>query len=235
MTLLRDKQSEIPYLQSRWLLKEPAGSNFITDDISGVILGKTGVPSLGIASMCKGDSYTCASGGYSSGVANGFQATSVNFNFTNGVTLEAVVAADPKAGAGNIFLANGQAGLSISANLVTFTVWIGGTGTAFASTPALSGWPQIVHGTYDPVADLQCLYLDGALVSQGSRSGSVSSTSTSVSALTGSSASVIQAQDIAVYNGALSANRVLQHFQAFAQIWYDPAHVRSYTPIGVTQ
>ena len=236
MTLLRDRQVELPYVQSRWLLREAAGGLTVTDDVSGVILTATGSPVLGLTSMCKGDSYTCASGGYASGTPSGFTASSVNVNLVNGITLEAVVAADPKAGAGNIIAIGGVASLEISLNYVSFTVTIGGTSEAFGSTMSpLSGWPQLVHGTYDPVSQTQCLYLDGVLQSQGSRSGATATSETSVSLLTGSSNSVIQAQDVAVYNGPLSANRVLEHFNAFGQVWYDPAHVLSYTPIGVTQ
>jgi hypothetical protein len=41
------------------------------------------------------------------------------------------------------------------------------------------------------------------------------------------------AQDVALYYAPLSANRVLQHFQAFRQILLDPGHVRVYPQILV--
>jgi hypothetical protein len=233
---LRDIQLEHPYVLSRWLLSEPAGSSLVFDDVGGVILLRSGSPTLGEPTLCKGDVSTCCRGGYST-QQDYLQATVTAFALTAGVSLEGVTARDPNGVSFSLVDAPGQAQILVAGADVQFSVWTTSQSMLTASS-VMSGWPQHVVGTYDPVAQLQELYVDGALVAKQMLVGAVAAATTGNTVLlqpTSSSSCVALGQDVAVYGGALQPSRVAQHFAAFAQVWPDPGHVVSYTPIGVTQ
>src|ERR1700752_5037042 len=233
---LRDIQLEDPIIISRWLLSEPAGSNAIADDVGGVQLVSTGTPTLGLPTLCDQGKLTSAQGGYSTQL-DGFAAPVAAFLFESGVTLEGATARDPHGVTFNLFNAPGQAQLQIAGANVVFTVWTSAS-HALTATGVIIGYPQHIIGIYDPVAQLQQIYVDGALVASQALSGSVAvatTGNTQILVASSSSACVALGQDVAAYNGPLSVNRVVQHFQAFGQIWPDPGHALTYTKIGVTK
>lgn len=234
MRFLRDVQIEVPYIQSRWLLGEVAGSAYVFDDVGGIILPNVGMPTLGLQSLAELDVQTSAQGGYSGALA-GFTGSVAAYLFSNGVTIEGATARDPNGVSFNLFSAPGQASLVVAGANVQFSIWTGSQHTLTA-TGVISGWPQLVQGTYDPVAQLQTIYVDGAQVAQQALSGAVAGVTTGNTVLltaTSSATCVARGQDVAVYNGALSANRIAEHFQTFMQDSQDP-HVLTYSPPGVT-
>jgi hypothetical protein len=235
---LAETQNEVPFLISRWLLAEPSTASSISDDVGGISLSLLGSPTLGVPPIVKGDPSTCALGGYTSQL-NGFTASVASFSFTSGCSIEGATSREYAHGqAYYLFNAPGQAGLTISGQDVSFNVWSGGSNVALtSSTHPITGPPQLVQGIYDPVAQRQAIYVDGALVISQTMSGSVATSTTGNTQLlvaTTSAACYALGQDIAIYNGPLSANRVLEHFQAFQQEWQDPGHVHAYPYIGAT-
>jgi hypothetical protein len=234
---LRDLQTTLPSIISRWLLTEPSGP-IVYDDVGGIELIAIGSPTLGLPSLAKGDQYTSAQGGSPDLVPSGFGASVTEFALSEGVSVEGISAADPNGIEFSIFNAPGQAQLQISGADVVFTVWTSSSNALTASGPII-GYPQHIVGTYDPVAEIQAIYVDGNLVASQSLTGSVASSTTDDTQLlyqpTPETACIALGQDIAIYGGALSANDVLTNFQAFAQVWPDPGHTMTYAPIGVTQ
>lgn len=232
MTFLRDRQLEVPYVQSRWLLGEDAGSAYVSDDVGGLILVSTGSPVLGLQSLAELDVQTSAQGGYA-GVISGFSASVAAFLLTDGITVEGVTARDPNGVSFNLFLAPGQASLVVVGTNVQFSVWTGAQHTLTASNVVL-GWPQLVQGTYDPAAQLQTIYVDGVEVAQQALSGDIAGATTgntTILTATSSSSCVARGQDVAIYNGALSANHVVEHFQTFMQA--SQPHALTYQPPGI--
>jgi hypothetical protein len=205
--------------------------------VGGLVLSLLGTPTLGVPPIVKGDPSTCALGGYTAQL-NGFQASIASFTLTNGCSVEGATSREYAHGtAYYLFNAPGQAQLTISAQDVSFSIWTAAQHTLTTTTHPITGPPQLVEGVYDPVAQLQLIYVDGALITSQALSGSVAASTTGNTQLlvaTTSSACAALGQDIAIYNGPLSANRALEHFQAFQQEWLDPGHVHAYPYIGVT-
>jgi len=234
---LFDAQLEVPSIVSRWLLAEVAGAPHVFDDAGGILLPTLGSPTLGIASMARGDGNTCAQGGYSSQL-DGFSASVAAFDVVSGVSVEGITALDPHAVTFHLFTAPGQAQLDIAGAQISFSVWTTGQSTLTTTTSPLFGPPQLVQGVFDPGAQKQLIYVDGVLVASKTLSGSVATSTTGnteVLVAGSASACVARGQDVAVYSAPLSANRVLEHYQAFAQQWLDPEHTRVYPYIGITQ
>lgn len=234
--LLRDAQVEIPYLNSRWLLDEPAGHSYVYDDFGGLVLPTTGSPVLGSPSMIRGDSFTSAVGGYTSQI-NDFSAAISGFTFASGVTIEGVTTA-ALSGSFYLFNAPGQAQLEISSGgSVSFGVYaVGPTLHTLTASSVLLGPPQLVQGTYDSVANIQAIYVDGVEVASQALTITVNEDTTGNTQLlqpASNVATVAQGQDVAIYDGALPPNRITEHFAAFMQQWLDPGHVMTYPYIAV--
>ncbi len=169
-SFLRDIQTEHPNLVSRWLLTEQVGP-LIYDDIGGFQLIATGTPSYNLPSLCKGDRFSSVQGGYSAQV-NGWEAPVEGFDFSDGVMIEAITARDPNGTEFSVFYSPGQARLQINGANVVFTVWTTASHALTATGPII-GYPQHVVGIYDPVAQLQQIYVDGVLVASQALSGVV--------------------------------------------------------------
>lgn len=231
---LRDVQTEHPYLISRWLMREAVGSQYVYDDTSGITLPITGAPVLGQPSLARKETLTSARGGSVGSTPAGFSASVASFALTSGVSVEGIVCMGPAMGTFNLFSAPGQTSLVVAGTSVQFSVWTGAQHTLTASG-VLTGVPQHVIGTYDPVAQFQTIYVDGAQVAQQTLSGAVAASTTANTVLLTSAGTNVVAlgQDIAVYNGALPQSRVTEHFQAFAQVWTDPTRVHAYGALTV--
>lgn len=232
---LRDAQVEVPYIDSRWLLGESAGTTYVFDDVGGIYLQAIGSPTLGQPPLVRGDQYTSAMGGYTA-QANGFGAAVTGFSLLSGATVEGVTCQELKNGTSFYLLnAPGQAQLQVTGSGISFSVWTAAQHTLTASN-VLTGPPQIIQGTYDPTGQVQAIYVDGVQVASQVLSGSLAATTTgNVQILTAVSASATIAlgQDVAIYGGALPQSRITQHFHAFAQQWQDPAHSFTYPYISV--
>lgn len=232
---LRDSQLEVPYLVSRWLLGEPSSLGYVYDDVGGIVLLPTGSPTLGLPSMVGADTLTSAMGGYTA--QQNYFSTAASFSLTAGVTVEGVTVQEYVHGSSfYLFNAPGQAQVQVSGAAVNFSVWSPTQNMLLTVTNVLTGPPQLVTCTYDPVALLQTIYVDGVQVAQQSASGPVASSTTGAVQLLAPVANVATTalgQDIAVYNGALSPSRVTQNFAALMQQWQDPGHVYTYPYVSV--
>jgi hypothetical protein len=233
---LRDAQVELSYLVARWLLDDASGPG-VADDVGGILLLQSGSPTLGVQGLCRGDRLTCALGGYTA-QANYFSAPVTAFILSSGASIEAVTALDPNGQTFSLLSVPGQAQLVVANQDLQWTVWIGATAHLLAASSVLVGYPQHVVGAYDPVAQVQAIYVDGALAASQTLSGAVGTPATGATAIlepSGTSACAALGQDVALYDGALSASRVAHHFRAFAQVWAEPGRVPTFPRIGVRQ
>jgi hypothetical protein len=231
---LSDAQLQVPSIVSRWMMDDTASSQYVKDDVGGISLVEVGMPALQQLSL---ERHRLSSSGYgwyaqSTSTFNYWSASVTGFVATNGITVQGVTAQEPNGQNYHVFNAPGQVYLDVVAGTgVTFGVYT--TKLYTVSSPnVLSGRAQLITGSYDPIAGIASLYVDGVLVN------SLPVTGTVVAATTGRT-TLLQplgvhagnyfciGQDIAVYSSPLSKGNVSMQQQAFLQQWIDVGHVHS--------
>lgn len=232
MTTLSESQVEIPSIITRFKMSDAATSQVAYDDVGGLAITIVGTPTRELPGMSRGDAAAFCSAG---SVGNLWSANLTSWVLAGGLSVEAIVCAEPNGNGFSVIKAPGQFKLNVEAGNV---VWSVNTSTenTLTKTSVLKGFPQHIVGVYDIVAGMQRIYVDGVLVASTAITGAIAATLTGPGALLAPvSAAVTQAvgQNIAVYGAALSAARVKQHFDNFRQVLSDPGHVRISAGIGV--
>jgi hypothetical protein len=234
--LLKDIQTEVPFITNRWKLDDVIDSTFITDDVSEFPMSVIGSPTFGRPGLNKQDTQTSALCGYAT-QRNHFEQALAAYPLGNGLTVEGITAKEPNGANFELFEMPKQFAVAIQGgSTISFYVWIGVTEHILTAAKVLMGHPQLVQCVYDPIAKLQAIWVDGTKVAEHALEGTVGSTITGnakmlyANALTRTEAI---GQDIAIYAGPLSQQQITEHFQAFKQILQDPAHSRTYPQIAV--
>lgn len=238
--ILAQVQQESDYLLMQWPLDEPSGSSFVRDLINGLALIPTGSPVLGENPMVRGDISTSMLGGYGSNGSGGFTpwyfGGSVATTSATAVTLEAVTASEPN---GRSFTAYLDASNSIEVSGSSVVAKL--AGVSLTATGVLVGLPQLVTVTASKEDGNFTIFVDGNVAAASSQAwssgfsiGGTTSIGNGFGYSSGYPLTISRVQDVAVYEGCLSANDVLRHAQAFMQYLDDPGHVRSYTKPGAS-